>query len=70
MNGKLSVFVICIDAIIYMLLYNFHDCTFKIFIPHQKLNDVILSVSYLTGLMWKAAAFTYFVNMYIVIQNK
>ena len=32
MNEKLSsVFFICVEAIIYLILYNFHDCTFKIF---------------------------------------
>ena len=31
MNAKISVFVISIEAIIYLLLYNLHDCTFKIF---------------------------------------
>ena len=30
MNAKVSVFVICVEAIIYLLLYNLHDCTFKI----------------------------------------
>ena len=29
MNAKLSVFVIGVEAIIYSLLYNLHDCTFK-----------------------------------------
>ena len=29
MNAKVSVFVICVKAIIYLLLYNLHDCTFK-----------------------------------------
>ena len=29
MNAKTSDFVICIEAIIYLLLYNLHDCTFK-----------------------------------------
>ena len=27
MNAKISVFVICVEAII--LLYNLHDCTYK-----------------------------------------
>ena len=31
MNAKISVFVICVEAIIYLLLYNLHDCTFKMF---------------------------------------
>ena len=26
----MSVFVICVEAIIYLLLYNSHDCTFKL----------------------------------------
>ena len=29
MNVKISVFVISVEAIIYLLLYNLHDCTFK-----------------------------------------
>ena len=29
MNAKISVFVICVEAIIYLLLYNFHDRTFN-----------------------------------------
>ena len=29
MNTKISVFVICIEAVIDMLLHNLHDCTFK-----------------------------------------
>ena len=29
MNAKVSVFVICVGAIIYLLLYSLHDCTFN-----------------------------------------
>ena len=29
MNAKVLVFVICVEAIIYLLLYNLHDCAFK-----------------------------------------
>ena len=29
MNAKISVFVICVDAIIYLLLYNLYDYIFK-----------------------------------------
>ena len=29
MNAKISVFVICVEAIIYLLLHNLHDCTFN-----------------------------------------
>ena len=30
MNTNISMFVICVEAIIYLLFYNFHDCTFKL----------------------------------------
>ena len=30
MNTKISVFVICVEAIIYLLLDNLYDCTFNI----------------------------------------
>ena len=30
MDAKISVFVVGVEAIIYLLLYNLHDCTFKI----------------------------------------
>ena len=29
MKAKILVFVICAEAIIYLLLYNLHDCTFN-----------------------------------------
>ena len=29
MNTKTSVFVIWVEVIIYLLLYNLHDCAFK-----------------------------------------
>ena len=29
MNAKISVFVICVETIIYLLLYNLHNFTFK-----------------------------------------
>ena len=30
MNAKISVFIICVEVIIYLLLYNLHDGTIKI----------------------------------------
>ena len=30
MNAQISVFVICVEVIVYSLLYNLHDCTFKV----------------------------------------
>ena len=29
-NAKISVFVICVETIIYLLLYKLHDCTFNV----------------------------------------
>ena len=29
MNAKVPVFVTCVEASIYLLLYNLHDCTFN-----------------------------------------
>ena len=29
MNAKISVFAICVEVIIYLLIYNLHGCTFK-----------------------------------------
>ena len=29
MNAEITVFVICIEASIYLLLYNLHGCTFE-----------------------------------------
>ena len=30
MNPKVLVLAICVEALIYLLLYNLHDCNFKI----------------------------------------
>ena len=32
MNAKMSVFVICVEAIVYLLLYNLRDFIFKVFL--------------------------------------
>ena len=39
LNAKISEFVICAKEIIYLLLYNFHECTFKAIIKfnHKKM---------------------------------
>ena len=29
MNAKFSVFLVCVETIMYSFLYNLHDCTFK-----------------------------------------
>ena len=51
-NARISVFVICVEMIVYLLLYNLHDCTFKTF-------KIFLSEkNYLTCL--KASLWSYF----------
>ena len=32
MNAKMSVFVICVETIVYLLLYNLRDFIFKVFL--------------------------------------
>ena len=36
MKKKISVFVMCVKAIIYLLLYNLNDCTFNYCIGSDK----------------------------------
>ena len=35
-ESEISMCVICVEAIIYLLLYNVHDCTFKGMVDHEK----------------------------------
>ena len=44
MNAKIYVFVICVKAIIYLLLCNLHDCTFKVVTTVLKLMKAGLQV--------------------------
>ena len=37
MNTKISVFVVYVKAIIYLLLYNLHDCAFNISVKDDNL---------------------------------
>ena len=46
MNAKISVFVTCVKAIIYFLLYNLHGCTFK----HKNIKICVLKNSCLNRL--------------------
>ena len=40
MNAKISVFAICVEVIIYLLLHNLHDCTFKHMLESNKGNQL------------------------------
>ena len=42
MNAEISVFVICVEAIKYLLLYNLHDCTFKsLFVKNMNIKGIV-----------------------------
>ena len=51
MNAKISVFVICIEATIYLLLYDLHDCTFKV-VPLKLFKNInlLFKISYASTL--------------------
>ena len=40
MSAKISVFVICVKAIIHLLLHNLHDCTFKDTHQNQNVHEI------------------------------
>ena len=44
MNAKISMIAICVEAIIYLLLYSLHDCTFNIekYINATKPSEVVV----------------------------
>ena len=39
MNTEILVFAICVDMIIYFLLYNLHDCTLKQIVAIKTASD-------------------------------
>ena len=51
MNAKISIFVICVQAIIHLLLHNLHDCTFKTyehsFMFHIETYHLVSRVNYM-----------------------
>ena len=45
MNANISAFFICLEAIIYLLLRNLHDCTFKDFAKLTEKKPISVSLS-------------------------
>ena len=45
MNAKNSVFVICVEAIIYLLLQNLHDCTFNFYVKEAGFFNILSETS-------------------------
>ena len=70
MNAKISVVVICVEAIIYLLLHNLHDCTFKVLKPESEILKIYVfreDQFYQTCVQWaipraKITAKQYFKN--------
>ena len=57
MNAKISVFVVCVESIIYLLLYNLHDCIFKwntlIMISEERLfRNLLISLAKIWIFLW------------------
>ena len=50
MNAKTSAFIICVEAIMYLSLYNFHDCTFN-FIARSKSWTLCITIQLLILLL-------------------
>ena len=46
MHAKISVFAICAEAVIYLLLYSLHDCNFNIFSTKHKTEILKLRLSF------------------------
>ena len=60
MNAKISVLIIFVEAIIYLLLYNLHDCTFKIGLKEQKTQELAPFGKFVTEVPIFAAANIFF----------
>ena len=50
MNAKISEFVVCVEAIIYLLLYNLLDCNFKWIFNIPLLNNLFVSLNELKNI--------------------
>ena len=51
MNAKISVLVICVEAIKYLLLYNLHDCTFTFSTKALVFSSMTYIQQYLTNII-------------------
>ena len=64
MNAKISMFVVCFEAITYLLLYNLHDCTFeKRFGIWLLLTLYFLCLDFLSKFSWIRAFFIFFIEL-------
>ena len=51
MNAKISVFLIFVDAIIYLLLYDSHDCIFNTYYFRQL--NILKTIAKSRRIIWK-----------------
>ena len=77
MTAKMSVFVVCVEAIIYLLLYNLNDCTFKygpiLSILESAINFisgvVLLSINVSQMYRAKRSLFYLFMKLCLILQK-
>ena len=51
MIRKISVLFICVEAIIYWLLYNLHDCNFSVFMSMRLFRSFFVNFEQITQLV-------------------
>ena len=51
MIRKISVLFICVEAIMYWLLYNLHDCTFSVFMSMRLFRSFFVNFEQITQLV-------------------
>ena len=59
MNAKISVFIICVELIIYLLLYNWHDYTLML----TRVNYYLILFNFVI-LLFQTSEFCIFVQLY------
>ena len=53
MNVKISVLVICVESIIYLFVYNLHDCTFRLLTIQSKFMNLCFITKRLIHVTYK-----------------
>ena len=71
MNVKISVLVTCVEVIMYLLLYNFHDCTFKgatkSYFTHCSCVVIVLFNTALCRSAFFTESFSYLLQCYAIL---
>ena len=70
MNAKISVFAICAEAIIYLLIYNLHDCTFKVSYHNEFAGQLINYVIVIPNNIERVSATDHCLILYLGLSEK